>query len=67
MLLYQAGETKDDIKLTFPDTWVIESLQNIDSVWSIKVLEHFGLEIPEESDEIATKIQPGMKTMEELR
>ena len=63
----KAGETKDDIRLTFPDNWAVETLRGTDSLWKIHVDEHFCIEVPQESDDIAAKIQPGMESMDGLR
>lgn len=63
----KSGDVIEGLHLTFPENWAIDSLQNVKSEWKITVLEHLFMEVPEESDELADKIQPGMKTMKELR
>ena len=67
LMYMKAGETKSDIRLTFPDNWAVEALRGTESLWGITVDEHFCMEVPEESDELADRIQPGMKSMAELR
>ena len=67
LMYMKVGETKKDIRLTFPDNWVVEALRGTDSFWNMTVDELFCTEVPEESDEMADRIQPGMKSMSELR